>query len=180
MSPTPLHTLFPEFEHVFSGMEIAVLALLRHWHPWRTKEKLKHSNEAWGWTFLSHSFICWWCMCVVQGRYNEYCKSKTGFESRYSHREKYLYSFSMSLLLNQKLRDSRYSLVAKETHLYLRKHIIILLESSKNWTHCIDLMSLLGLLWCFWILCCILNPYCSYWHKTLLGKLFFRWQWLLA
>lgn len=30
MSPTPLHALFPEFEHVFSGMEMAVLALLRH------------------------------------------------------------------------------------------------------------------------------------------------------
>lgn len=47
----------------FSGMEMSVIPLLRCWHeyPWRSKEKLKHQYEAWGWKFLSCSFICLRC-----------------------------------------------------------------------------------------------------------------------
>lgn len=54
--------------HVFWGTQMAVLALLRHWHkyPWGSKKKLKYWNEPWGWKVLSRSFICWsfvrvWC-----------------------------------------------------------------------------------------------------------------------
>lgn len=41
------------------------------------------------------------CVCVVEGIFNEYCKSVTVSKCRYCHTEKYLYTFSMSLLLNQ-------------------------------------------------------------------------------
>lgn len=103
-----LHAWFPEFDHVFSGMEMAVLDLLRHWHeyPWRSKEKLQHWNEAWDWKFLSHSFICWWwgvCVCVWHKGDLMNTASQRLYESRYSHTDKYLYTCSMSLLLNQRL-----------------------------------------------------------------------------
>lgn len=81
---------------------------------------------------LIHLFAGVVRVCVVQGRFNEYFKSDTIYESSYSHTLKYLYTFSMSLLLNQRLEMNiihwwQKIPASKKTYVS-----IILLESSKD------------------------------------------------
>lgn len=162
-SPTLLYALFPEFEDMFSGMEMTVLALLRRWHeyPWGSKEKLKHWNEAWGWTFLSYSFICWWCVYVwykgdlmTSARQWPYMDLGIHIQRNICILLVWAYCWIRGYRLTLFIGDKRYWALFMKTYVS-----IFLLESSKNWIFCIRVMSLLCLLWWFWRLCCVLNPH---------------------
>lgn len=146
-TPIPLHARFPEFEHVFSGMEMAVLALLRHWHeyPWRSKEKLKHWNEAWDWKFLSYSFICWWGVCVWHKGDSMNTASQRLYMNLGIHIQANIYTLLVWAYCW--IRGWRWTLfIGGKRYLPLFKKTYvstILLENSNNWILCVDTRSLL-------------------------------------